>query len=448
MELPRALLRSFVVSSRARLSTCTSLFARTFAGPTAFADDDEGEIVMFSGRGTDVSYGLNWALVGKGVVVKDKAYYNLKIPELMKLGACIPGTISDITLYMRGNASGGPPDISKAQFLKLLKQVTSHISSVRNVFIQDGVISSSPKSNVTVRIISDSPSALLPMTDILWKTPARAVSHDPCPLTVYVASSISKKTRENLGLGSHSNAAFAAADIDLSSLIFCGNAFADVDVMKDALFALATPIIFERGGLPLFARIVVSGNWFIILFAHEDTIKSCPDLHCALVSMDAGAVLCADGVAPFFRTKELAMPNVLKGPSAVVFASSDSTGGLLCLSKLSPGQAAYHYLAGFHDGKFLPGYINGASSLDPLVLAFALHKQLKENETPSFLINVNAGGKHITGADLLSLVDSSLSSDVPKSCPRTSHAKVVDLKWKYNRFLSGRFKGLPEEFSF
>lgn len=38
-------------------------------------------------EGSGISYGLNWALAGRGVIVKDKAYYNLKRPEVEKLGA-------------------------------------------------------------------------------------------------------------------------------------------------------------------------------------------------------------------------------------------------------------------------------------------------------------------------------------------------------------------------
>ncbi|XP_020588267.1 uncharacterized protein LOC110030065, partial [Phalaenopsis equestris] len=165
------------------------LDAIQFAVPAAVADE-EAEMVMFPREGPGVSYGLNWALAGRGVIVNDKAYYNLKRHELEKLGAGKTETLSGIALYMRGNITGGTTDVSKAQFGKLLKQVTSHISSVSSVFVQDGAISSSPTSDVKVRIISDSSSALLPLVDILWKTPTRAVSHDSSPLTVYIASSI------------------------------------------------------------------------------------------------------------------------------------------------------------------------------------------------------------------------------------------------------------------
>lgn len=61
---------------------------------------------------------------------------------------------------------------------------------MEDIYIHDGAIGSLSSCNAKVRVISDSPSAILHLSNVLWKTPARAVSHDCCPLTVYVASSI------------------------------------------------------------------------------------------------------------------------------------------------------------------------------------------------------------------------------------------------------------------
>lgn len=444
--LLRALSRSSLTSRSRHLAYSPLLQSRTFAVPATDADE-EVETIIFPREGSGMSYGLNWALAGRGVIVKDKAYYNLKLPELEKLGARKKETSSGFTLYLRGNATEGNPDISKAQFGKLLKQVTSHISSVSSVFVQDGAICSSPKCDAKVRIISDSSSALLSLADVLWKTPTRAVSHDSCPLTVYIASSISSKTGETLGLSSKPTS-FAVADIERSSLILCGTAFTDDKITKNALSALAAPIISARGGLPLSARILVSGNSVLLLFAHEDTIKSSSDLHKSLLSLDSGTVVSSHGVTPFFGTKDPGVPNVLKNPAAVIFASADSTGALPPISKLSPGQAAYHLLAGYQDGKFVPAYVTGPPLLDPLSTASALHSLLKDSEIPSFLINVNDGGKHINGLELLKLVESSLSSDLRTSEIVSNDPKVGQLKGKYKGFLAGRFEGLPEEFSF
>ncbi|RWV94000.1 hypothetical protein GW17_00043499, partial [Ensete ventricosum] len=185
-------------------------------------------------EGLGVSYGLNWALAARGVIIKDKSFHNLQKSELQKKGAI---TVGNIKLMLSFSSS-----------------VTSHISSVSNIFVQDGVIGSSPKCDVKVRVISDNPSATLSLANILWETPSRAISHDSCPLTVYIASSISSSAMDFLRIGSQASNGFAAADVERSSLVICGKAFADGTAVKNALAALAAPVIFAREGLPLSAR--------------------------------------------------------------------------------------------------------------------------------------------------------------------------------------------------
>lgn len=45
---------------------------------------------------------------------------------------------------------------------------------------------------------------------------------------------------------------------------------------------------------------------------------------------------------------------------------------LQSVSQISPSQAAYHFLAGYNDGKFVPAYNRGPSPVDPLALANSL----------------------------------------------------------------------------
>ncbi|KAK4572215.1 hypothetical protein RGQ29_030589 [Quercus rubra] len=331
--------------------------------------EEKAETVVFPRVGPGFSHGLNWALARKGIIVKDKAFQNLNYSELQKRGATIAESLSGLHVYVRGSFVGGSSEISKAEFSKLLKQVTSHISSISDVFVHDGVIGSSPKCDAKVRVISDSPAAVLSLSNVLWKTPTRAVSHDSCPLTVYVATSISAGVGDTIGLGSQGTRGFIAADIERSSLVLCGKAFSDTNGIKEALAALAGPVISARGGLPLSARLLVSGDSVILLFASEKTIQSCKD---SLVSADAGVILSSQGVAPFFQSGKSSGSNLFKLPAAVILGSSDSSGIIPSVSKLSPGQAAYHFLAGYQDGKFTPAYSNGPSSSDLLELSKAL----------------------------------------------------------------------------
>ncbi|KAL5670553.1 hypothetical protein ACJX0J_022774, partial [Zea mays] len=54
-----------------------------------------------------------------------------------------------------------------------------------------------------------------------------------------------------LGSGTQYANGFAVADIERSSLILCGKAFADSAIVKDAITAMIAPILSARGGLPV-----------------------------------------------------------------------------------------------------------------------------------------------------------------------------------------------------
>ncbi|KAL5769984.1 hypothetical protein ACOSP7_014138 [Xanthoceras sorbifolium] len=398
--------------------------------------------ILLSSRrgGSGFSYGLNWALAGQGVIVKDKAFQNLASSELQQKGATIAGEfLSGLPLYVRGNVLGGSSDISKAQYIKLLKQVTTHMSSISNVFVHDGAVGSSPESDAKVRVISDSPSAVLKLSSILWKTPTRAVSHDSCPLTVYVATSMSPGVIDAIGLVAQGNNGFIAADIERSSLILFGKAFSDANGIKEALAALSGPIISARGGLLLSARLLASSDSVILLFAPEDTIQSCAD---QLVSADAGVVLSSQGIVPLFPTGNSNSPDLFKLPAAVILASYDSSGIIPSIAKLSPGQAAYHFLAGYQNGEFVPAY-SKFPSMDALELAKAFCGKLKCHKISTFIVNVNKGQTRLKGKDLVALGQSTLSENIPPF-----EVKGGNLQEKYRSFLSGKYPHIPEELSF
>ncbi|KAF4380301.1 hypothetical protein F8388_024594 [Cannabis sativa] len=379
--------------------------------------------------GRRLSYGINLAsLASKGIIhVKDKVFYNLNSYELQQHGAnaIITESLSGVPLVIRGN-------------------VTTHISSISNVFVHDGTIGSSPKFDAKVRVISESPTAALSLSNVLWQTSSRAVSHDSCPITVYVATSIGAGVAESIGLGTQgSEDGFIVGDIEHSLLVMCGKAFSDKDGTKEALAALSGPIISARGGLPLSARFLNLGNSMVLLFAPENVVKSCAD---KLVSADAGVVLSSQGIATLFQNGSSCGSNLFKPPVANILASFDSTGSIPYVSKLSPGQAAYHFLAGYQNGKFLTAYCKGPTSLDPLDLAIALLSKLKENRIPSYLVNVGIEEKSLTGKDFIKLVESCLSKNIPIPPLQTRASDL--LQQKYKNFLSDKFQQLPEELSF
>lgn len=403
----------------------------------------QGVPAQYLGRSW-ISYGLNLALAKKGVVVKDKAFKNLTTSELQQRGASatIQGSLSGLPVYIRGSLLVGKSEITKAQFSKLLKQVTTHISSVSDIFVHDGSLGSCPQTDAKVRVISDSPAAACTFHDILWQTHMRAVSHDSSPVTVYVASSISSSAVDALGLGSEVNNGLIAADTDQSFLILCGKAFCNANGVKNALAALAEPIIISRGGLLLHASILLSCNSVFLMFVSEDTVRGCSE---QVVADHGGVIMSPHGVSTLFRTRNPGSLFPFKFPAAIVLASSDSSGLIPTISKLSPGQAAYHFLAGYQNGTFNPAYGMSSSYLcDPLQIAKALFSKLVDYQIPSFLINVNEGEKQIAGMDFVNLVESSLHKNIaPFEPPRGG-----DLGRRYKNFVASKFGKLPQHLSF
>ncbi|XP_054780828.1 uncharacterized protein LOC129288333 [Prosopis cineraria] len=264
--------------------------------------EDEAERDTSTRENAGFSSGLNSALAMKGVIVMGKALPNLNPSELKQHGAVVAEPLSGFPLHVRGSVIGEASKISKAQFGKLLKLVTNHLSSVPNIFVHDGAIGSLPNCDAKVRVISDSPSAMLSLSNLLCKTNARSISHDTCPLTVYVATSISSSLMKAISVEYQSNNGFVAADIERSSLVLCHKAFSDASTIKKALSALSEPVISARGGIPLRGRILVSGDSVFVLFAAEDTIQSCANF---LVSTDAGIILSPRALHLCFRLEIL-----------------------------------------------------------------------------------------------------------------------------------------------
>ncbi|GLJ49018.1 hypothetical protein SUGI_1034110 [Cryptomeria japonica] len=424
-----------------------ALATRRYAA-TATLADEESELMPFPREGPGVMYALNWALASKKVFPKGEVYHNSKDVDL-KHSATSTEMSAGSPLFARGSFSLGASDISKPQFNKLLKQVTSHLSSIPKIFVQDGAVGSSPKIDAKVRAICDSPSAASTLRSILCRTPTREVSHSAFALTVYVASGVSPTAWENVGLGHQANAGFVVADYEESALILCGKAFADTAVLKRALTAASVHAVSSRNALPLSAWLLVHGESVILLFAPEKMVQSSTALQKMLVSKGAGVALCSDGVATLFQTNDSKAPNLFKLPSSVVMLSADSSGVIPSISKLTPGQAAYHFLAGYQNGNFMPAYESGPMSFDPVAVAKEFSSQLTNNKIPTFLVNVNEREKTLSGEEVLKLVEETLSDKLPSSKgKKPSSSTVDDLKAKYTNFMSGRFPDLPEDISF
>ncbi|XP_078438006.1 uncharacterized protein LOC144708510 [Wolffia australiana] len=393
--------------------------------------------------------GVNWSLAGRGIIVKDKVFQNLSSSDLQKHGAKAVAPLSGFPIFVRGDVYGTTSTISKPQFIKLLKQVTTHLSAVSNIFLQDGAMASPLKHGAKVRVISDSPSAAFSLSKVLWNISDRAVSRDSSPLTVYVATSISPKTGEIVGLGLQTSDGFIAADVERSSLILCGKAFADMEGIKAVLTALSSPVILARGGIPLSGRVLIFGDHVVLLFASDETIEaSSAAFGRNMMSADLGTVLWPNGVSHLFPASDN-RNGPTSNPSSLVFASADSSGAIPTVARISPGQAAYHFLAGYQEGKFVPAFSFRPCPISPVHLAEALFVRLIEGNIPSFVVNVYRGGDRVSGEELLRAVESTLNYDSLEQWESaSSDPKVEDLKDKYEHFISSKFPGICEEFIF
>uniref|UniRef100_A0A0C9RXS9 phosphoenolpyruvate carboxykinase (ATP) n=1 Tax=Wollemia nobilis TaxID=56998 RepID=A0A0C9RXS9_9CONI len=427
----------------------SALAGRRYAA-TATLADDEAEFQPFPREGPGISYALNWALASKKIFPKGEAYCNLKDADLVKHGATSTEPTAGSPIFARGSISLGASEISKSQFSKLLKQVTTHLSSMPKIFVHDGAVGSSPKIDAKVRVICDHPSAASPLCSILCRTPTRNISSDAFPLTVYVASGVSSTAWEYVGLGPQGNSGFIAADYERSALIVCGKAFTDMSCLKSALTAAAAQAISVRNALPLSsAWLLVHGESVVLLIAPEKMVQNCTALHKFLVSKGPGVALCPDGVATLFQSKDSQAPNLFKLPSSVVMISADSSGVMPSISKLTSGQAAYHFLAGYQNGNFVPAYESGPMSLNLVEVAKGLSSQLTNSNIPAFLVNINEGEKQLSGVEILKFVEESLLEKLSSSKgKKPSKTAVDDLKAKYANFMSGRFPDLPEDISY
>jgi len=377
---------------------------------TATATEQPPQIV-FPREGPGMNYALNWALCAKGVTPKGEAYRNLREAELKKLNASIPEVKATTSVYARGSYMVGATEISKPQFKRLFKEVTSYLTSSEKLYVHDGAVGSSPLFDVKVRTISDNPSSALLFRSILEPASTSKVSPSDFPFTLYIASNFSPADLKSFGLSSEAECGFIVVDTEHSAMILGGSAFTDTATVKRALAALAAPSILSRGALPLSARLLVKGGSTIVLFAPESVVQKNGAVLQGAVSSDLGLVWSKDGVARLFGSQQADALNFYKAPSSLVLVTADSTGAVPEISKLTPEKAAALFVAGYNGDKFQPAYQAGPVSVDPVELGKELTALLENTKIPAFLINASS----LSEKDLVKYIDSTLSEKLPKS---------------------------------
>jgi hypothetical protein len=313
--------------------------------------------------------------------------------------------------------------------LSSLLQVASHLSSVPTLYVHDGAVGSSSSSDARCRVIAESRAAAAALAAILAPTPTRDLSATSFPVTLYAAPSYSNK---DLGKGG-----FIAADFKTSHVIAAGSAVGDAAALKAVLAAAAAAPIAARGALSLPGRLVSSGKGHFLLVTPSSAGTSL--LVKSSVWSDPGVIWSKSGAARLFPLA-FSAPNLYTPPSALVLVTSDSTGGLPPVLKLTPQQAAFYFLVGYDGSSYHPAFSHSAFALggaDPVKLAQTMADLVSSTGVPAYLINAH-------NQDAGNLALSAASGSAPESKPASEDA-ATQLKSKLEEYAKSTYPTLPED---
>ena len=186
-------------------------------------------------------------------------------------------------------------------------------------------------------------------------------------------------------------------------------------------------------------------------------------------------------VYPLEFIKNSVPSGVGKHPKYVIFLTADATGVLPPVARLTPNQAAYHFLSGYTSKlagtergikepkpTFSPYFGGPFMPLKPMVYLNLLKKYLKKYDTRVYLVNTGwvggayGVGKRISIKDTRAIIDAVLSGrlnsvktrhdkifnlNVPTSVPKVS-AEILDpsFSWTNKKFYSDQAKKLAALF--
>ena len=422
--------------------------------------------------------------------------------------------------------------IAEKNFDKLYEKITKYLEKQKEVFIFDGFVGADKKNAHPVRVINEFAYQNLFIRHLLRRpTKAQLKKHKP-ELTVLVAPGC----KANPKLHGTNSEAFIILNLEKKIIIIGGTKYCGEQ--KKSIFTYMNYILPKKGIFPAHSSVNVGRKKDVAFFfglsgTGKTTLSTDP--HRTLIGDDEHAwssrgvfnfeggcyakcinlkretepeifdaikkgavvenvVMNKKGEYDFFNTKytentRVAYPleyvaNVdpkgLAGhPKTLIFLTYDASGILPPISKLTHGQAMYHFLSGYTSK--VAGTERGIKSpkatfseyfgapfmpLKPMVYANLLKKYIKKHKTKVFFINTGLCGApypkgtriplRYTRAMVHAAIDGKLDKikctkhnlfnvNIPLSCPKVPK-EMLDPEWKDKKAYTKKAKQLASLF--
>eukprot|EP00741_Cyanophora_paradoxa_P008035 tig00001249_g7774.t1 len=351
-----------------------------------------------------LNYDLNWSLNEIDITPSGDAFRNATDRQLIQhstgkidankaLHVSPSGSATAVTYVVEGSAApAGAVAIPARQFKRLLKLAQKYFSNAERMFVTDGAVGSSAKSEVRLRTIVDSAPSGLFLKHLTIRTPLGNPFRFGAKLTVLSASNLSIPNAENYGLKNGSG--FVLSNPEEGKILAVGVSNAQ---LREAIAAAAGAQAAKAGALPLVAdSIVTKKGQLALVFGPGLSALPLP-----LLSRVYGAhnnLWTAEGVARCWAGASVsgpvplkkgylvegssvtgpvdgAHPNLMPHPTAVVFLVDEA--GLPQISKLSAAQAK----ALFAKGRY--------TTCGSAEAAEAFAKQLAAHDVPAYAVNAS-----------------------------------------------------------
>jgi hypothetical protein len=197
-------------------------------------EDDDADYFIFPNERLGLTYSLNWALNRLSITPQGDAYRNL-FPRGLQYLSKAPVDQNYATIVNSEREKVNTFELGKGildleDFREIYRKMRISFSNIENIYVNDGIFSSSLTSALTTRVVSDSPEVSLAFHHIL----PRVSLGDPFDwvhqTTVYICRQLqfSAELEKKVGLGP-----IAIVDKEKGNILF--HNVNDVTAMQDVI---------------------------------------------------------------------------------------------------------------------------------------------------------------------------------------------------------------------